>query len=87
MMKSAFRRASTDMLRILLRTSDSPEIRGKAADELAQRGEKLKKCPYCGGLLSGLFYKPVDEGIVYGMEKYVFCPDCGCTEKVMKNED
>ena len=82
MMKSAFRRASTDMLRMLLRTSYSPEVRGKAADELAQRGEKLKKCPYCGGLLSGIFYKPDEKGIAHGIEKYSFCPDCGYEEKV-----
>jgi len=72
-MNIAYRRASTDMLRMLLRTSDSEEVMSKAVIELTRRGETVKECPQCGGVLC-YYYKYEKKGV--GLDKAIYCPEC-----------
>lgn len=72
-MKTAFRRASTEMLRMLLKTSDSEEVMSKAVIELTRRGETVKECPQCGGVLC--YYYTYRKNSV-GLDKAIYCPEC-----------
>lgn len=71
-MKTAFRRASTDMLRMLLKTSDSEEVMSKAVIELTRRGETMKECPICSNVMCYRYHMDRAE-----MKKTAYCPFCG----------
>lgn len=72
-MNIAYRRASTDMLRMLLRTSESRRVRKNAVTELFIRGEaSVKECPICSNVMCYRYHMDRAE-----MKKTAYCPFCG----------